>query len=182
MTSVVILRTFTDSSSASSSALFAMLWEYLTNPRLPAVSGIDRGLKSCRKVLERSRGRRRLAAFMRMLGDLVFFYRAAPFVPRSRGVETCEPVIAPVGQGYGGLGFACELTCLSPSIDAFHRDHEVAYLSDASASSARDEMSADDVHHADSKILGIYGDVYETADSIASTLPRKLGDGKNAGG
>src|ERR1700676_2618567 len=29
---------------------------------------------------------------------------------------------------------------------------------------------------------GLYGEVYETADWIASTLPRKLGNGTNAGG
>jgi hypothetical protein len=67
-------------------------------------------------------------------------------------------------------------------IDAFHRNHQFTYLSDASASHALDEMSADDVHRAVSKISGIYGDVYETTDWIASTLPRKLGHGKNAGG
>jgi hypothetical protein len=182
VTSVVSLRTFTDSSSASSGALFAMVLDYPTNLGLSTVSGIDRGLESCRKVLERSRRTGALLAPSRMFGELAFFYRATPFIPPGRGFEPGEPVTAPVGQGCGGLGFACESACLSASIDAFHRDHEVAYLSDASASSARDEMSADDVDHADSKILGIYGDVYETADSIASTFPRKLGDGKNAGG
>jgi hypothetical protein len=159
-----------------------MLLDYLTNLGLSAVSGIDRGLDSCQKVLERSRRLGRLAVFVRMLGDLVFFYRATPFIPRSRRFERCEPVTVPVDQGCGGLEFASDSACLWASIDAFHRDHEIACLSDASASSARDKMPADDVNHADSNILGIYGDVYETADSIASTLPRKLGDGKNADG
>ena len=55
-------------------------------------------------------------------------------------------------------------------IDGFHRNHKVAYLSDASASHALDDMSADDVHRAVSRISALYGDVYETADWIASTL------------
>jgi hypothetical protein len=59
---------------------------------------------------------------------------------------------------------------------------QVTFLSDASASYALDEMSADDIHCAVSKISGIYGDVYETTDWIASTLPRKFGHRKNAGG
>ena len=38
------------------------------------------------------------------------------------------------------------------------------------------------VQRAVSRISALYGDVYETADRIASTLPRKLGNGRNAGG
>jgi hypothetical protein len=182
VTSIVGLWTFPDSSSVPIGALAAMQRKYLANPWLPAVSGIDLGLDYCRKVLEHSRSIGRLVALIRMLSALVFFDRAAPFVRWIKGFEPCEPFTARGNQGRGGIGFAYESACLSASIDAFHRGHEVAYLSDASASSARDEMSADDVHHADSKVLGIYGDVHETADSIASTLPRKLGHGKNAGG
>jgi hypothetical protein len=44
------------------------------------------------------------------------------------------------------------------------------------------EKQADDLHRAISKIPGIHGDVYETTDWIASTLPRKLDHGKSAGG
>jgi hypothetical protein len=52
---------------------------------------------------------------------------------------------------------------------------------DGSASQALDEMPADEIHRA-VKISGVYGEVHETTDWIASTLPRKLGNGKNAGG
>jgi nicotinamidase-related amidase len=65
---------------------------------------------------------------------------------------------------------------------AFHRNHKVAYLCDASASHAREDVSAEEIHRAVSKISGLYGDVHETDDWIASTLPPKLGIGKNAGG
>jgi len=51
-----------------------------------------------------------------------------------------------------------------------------------SASHALEDVSADEIHRAVSKISGLYGDVHETDDWIASTLPRKLGIGKNAGG
>jgi hypothetical protein len=54
--------------------------------------------------------------------------------------------------------FAGESSCLSTLVDAFHRNHKVTYLCDASASQALEDVSAD-----------------------ASTLPRKLGIGKNAG-
>jgi hypothetical protein len=42
-------------------------------------------------------------------------------------------------------------------IDAFHRNHEVTFLCDASASHALDELSADDVHRTVSRISGLYG-------------------------
>jgi nicotinamidase-related amidase len=90
-----------------------------------------------------------------------------------------------VNQSAGGIvvaRFATESACLSTLIDAFHRNRQVTFLSDASASYALDEMSADDVHCAVSKISEIYGDVYETTEWIASTLPRKFGHRKNAGG
>jgi nicotinamidase-related amidase len=90
-----------------------------------------------------------------------------------------------VSQSRGGIvlvGFAGESACLSTLIDAFHRNHKVTYLTDASASHALDEMSADDVHRAVAKISGVYGEVHETAEWIAATLPRKLGNGKQAGG
>jgi hypothetical protein len=77
---------------------------------------------------------------------------------------------------------AGEPSCLSTLIDAFHRNHKVTYLCDASASHALEDVSADEIHRAVSKISGLYGDVCETDDWIASTLPRKLGIGKNAGG
>lgn len=44
------------------------------------------------------------------------------------------------------------------------------------------DMPADDIHRAVSRISGLYGEVHETTDWIASTLPRKLAYGKNAGG
>jgi nicotinamidase-related amidase len=97
----------------------------------------------------------------------------------------CEPFAALMNQSRGGIvlaGFAGESAYLSTLIDAFHRNHRVTYLCDASASHALEDVAADEIHRAVSKISGLYGEVYETTDWIASTLPRKLGVGKNAGG
>jgi hypothetical protein len=55
-------------------------------------------------------------------------------------------------------------------------------LCDASASHALDDVSAEEIHRAVSKISGLYGEVHETTEWIAATLPRKLGIGRNAGG
>jgi nicotinamidase-related amidase len=178
-----------------------MQQEYLAKPRLLAIAEIDRALDNCRRVLDHSRRVGLPVAFIRMVNESAFFNRATPFVRWIEGFEpyrnemvfersspscySSEPFTALVNQCRGGIvlvGFAGESACLSTLIDAFHRNHKVGYLWDASASHALDDMSADDVHRAVSRISGLYGDVYETADWIASTLPRKLGNGKKAGG
>jgi hypothetical protein len=69
----------------------------------------------------------------------------------SRSCYSCEPFTAPINQSPGGIvlaGFAGESACLTTLMGVFrrnHRNHKVTYLSDASASCALDEMSADDV-------------------------------------
>lgn len=201
MTSVVSLRTFANSSSVPIVVFVDMQQEYLAQPRLLAISGIDRALDNCRRVLDHSRRVGLPVAFIRMINESAFFNRATPFVRWIEGFEpyrnemvfersspscySSEPFTALVNQSRGGIvlvGFAGESACLSTMIDAFHRNHKVAYLCDASASHALDDVSADDIHRAVSRISALYGDVHETTDWIASTLPRKLGNGKNAGG
>jgi nicotinamidase-related amidase len=175
--------------------------EYVAAPRLLAIPGIERALDNCRKVLEHARRIGLPVAFVRMLSESAFFNRATPFVRWIEGFEphrnemifersspscyACEPFSALMNQSRGGIvlaGFAGESSCLSTLIDAFHRNHKVTYLCDASASHALEEVPADEIHRTVSKISGLYGDVYETDDWIASTLPRMLGIGKNAGG
>lgn len=201
MASVVSLRTFANSSDVPIVVFVDMQQEYLAKPRLLAIPEIDRALDNCRKVLDHSRALGLPVAFIRMVAESAFFNRATPFVRWIEGFEphrnemvfdrsspscySCEPFAALVNQSRGGIvlvGFAGESACLSTLIDAFHRNHKVTYLTDASASHALDEMSADDVHCAVAKISGVYGEVYETTDWIASTLPRKLGNGRQAGG
>jgi nicotinamidase-related amidase len=201
VTSVVSLRTFANSSDVPIVVFVDMQQEYLAQPRLLAISKIDRALDNCRKVLDHSRKIGLPVAFIRMFSESAFFNRATPFVGWIEGFEpfrnemvfersspscySCEPFTALASQSRGGIvlaGFAGESACLSTLIDAFHRNQKVTFLGDASASHALDEMAADEIHRAVCKISGLYGEVYETADWIASTLPRKLGNGKNAGG
>ena len=72
--------------------------------------------------------------------------------------------------------------CLSTMIDAFHRNHSIAYLCDASASHTLEDLPAHQTHRAVSRICGLYGEIYQTDEWIASTTPRKFGQGTNAGG
>jgi hypothetical protein len=70
----------------------------------------------------------------------------------------------------------------STLIDALHRNDKVTYLRNASAGHALEDVSADEIHRAVSNVSALYGGVHETDDWIASTLPRRLGIGKNTGG
>jgi nicotinamidase-related amidase len=161
------------------------------------IAEIDRALDNCRKVPDHSRRIGLPVAFIRMFNEPAFFKRATPLVRWTEGFEPCRnemlfehnsscccystPFTALVSESRSGIvlaGFAGESTCLSILIDAFHRNHKVTFLCDASRSHALDELSADDVHRAVSRRSGLYGEVYETADWIASTHPRKLGNGK----
>ena len=201
MSSVVSLRAFANSSNVPIVVLVDMQQEYLAKPRLLAIPEIDQALANCRRVLDYSRKTGLPIAFIRMLDDTAFFNRATPFVRWIEGFEpsrnemifersspscySSEPFAALMNQCRGGIvlaGFAGESACLSTLIDAFHRNHKVTYLSDASASHALDDVPADEIHRAVSKISGLYCDVYQTNDWIASTQPRKLGKGNNAGG
>jgi nicotinamidase-related amidase len=201
VTSVVSLRAFANSASVPLVVFLDMQQEYLAAPRLLAIPDIDRALENCRKVLDHARRIGLPVAFVRMVGESAFFNRATPFVRWIEGFEpyrnemvferaspscySCERFSALVNHSGGGIvlaGFAGEAACLSTLIDAFHRNHKVTYLCDASASHALDDMPAAEVHRAISTISGIYAEVCEAAEWIAATRPRKLGNGKGAGG
>jgi nicotinamidase-related amidase len=193
MTSVISLRAFANPASVPLVVLVDLQQEYLARPRLLALPETDTALGNCRSVLDHARSVGLPVAFIRMVGESAFFNRATPFVRWIEGFEPCrnemifertgpscyssEPFAAFMEQSRGGIvlaGFAGESSCLSTLIDAFHRKHGVTYLCDASASHALDEMAADDVHRAVTKISGLYADVCETAAWIAATTPRRL--------
>jgi hypothetical protein len=92
-----------------------------------------------------------------------------------------ELFAAMMSENRGGIGFAGESARLSTLVDAY-RGHRVACFADTSARSTHDDTAACEVHRAVSRVSGLYGDVYETSEWIASTLSRKLGGRKNAGG
>jgi nicotinamidase-related amidase len=200
VSSVVSLRTFIDSSDIPTVVFVDLQQEYIATPRLLAIPSIEPALANCRRVLDHARKMGLPIAFTRLLDDSAFFNRATPFVHWIEGFEpqrnemifersspscfSSELFASLMSQNRGGIvlaGFAGESACLSTLVDAYHRGHNVAYLADASASHALDDMTADEVHRAVSKVSGVYGDIYETSEWIASTLPRKLGTGKNTG-
>jgi nicotinamidase-related amidase len=201
LTSVVSLRTFANASHVPVVVLVDMQQEYLAEPRLLAIPQIDRALDNCRRLLEHARRIGLPVAFMRTLHESAFFNRATPFARWIEGFEPCrnemvfersnpscyssEAFAAMVNHSRGGIvlaGFSGEAACLSTMIDAFHRNHTITYLCDASASHTLEDLPAHQTHRAVSRICGLYGEVHQTGEWIASTSPRKLGQGNNAGG
>src|SRR3989475_3078767 len=79
VTSVVSLRTFANSSNVPIVVFVDMQQEYVAAPRLLAISGIDRALDNCRKILDHARRIGLPVAFVRMLNESAFFNRATPF-------------------------------------------------------------------------------------------------------
>jgi hypothetical protein len=155
--SVVSLRTSANSPKVPIVVSADTQQEYPAKARRLAISGIDCALDKRRKVLDHSRRMGLPVAFIRMINEPAFFNRAIPRVRRIEGFEPCR----------GEMIFEPS----SPS----------CYSGGASAGHALDEIPADDVHRAISKISGICAEVFETDDWIEQTLPRNLGYGKNAG-
>src|SRR5262245_53124488 len=101
-------------------------------------------------------------------------HMTAPRLPAISGIDRVGIVRA---------ALAGESSDLPTLIDAFHPNHKVTYLCDASAGHALEDVSADEFYRSASEVSGLYGDGLETDALITSTtLPRKLEIGKNAGG
>jgi len=66
-------------------------------------------------------------------------------------------------------GFAGETACLSTAIDAYHRNHRITFLADASASHELGKLSALTVQTAVAEIIGVYGNVLDTESWIIAT-------------
>src|ERR1700738_5552075 len=52
-------------------------------------------------------------------------------------------------------GFSGEAACLSTVMEAFHRDHHVTFLADASASHGLDEIAPQSVHETVVQLIGL---------------------------
>jgi nicotinamidase-related amidase len=136
-----------------------------------------------------------------MINESALFNRAAPSVRWIEGFEqyrnervfersgqSCcsgKAFTAPLNQGRGSIvfaGFAARAACLSTSIDLSQRSCEVKYMyrCDASASHGLDDMSADE----STALFRRYPDImprYLKRQNSSPRLPRKFGNGKNAG-
>lgn len=182
MNTIVDIRSYTTARGIPTIVFVDMQREYLAAPRIIAIPEIEEALDNCRKLLAHARSCGLPVAFVRWLDRATpFFNRATPF---SGWIEGFEPQRNEMifernrpscyssdsfaeFMEYGNnevvlAGFAGESACLSTMVDAFHRNHHVTYMCDASASHRLLDMPPDDVHLAVTRIAALYGDVAKT--------------------
>jgi len=93
-------------------------------------------------------------------------------MPSCYANENFAEMVDRIGGIYVIAGLFGEGACLSTAIDAFHRDHRITFLADASASRACWDVPADTMHRAVSGIISNYAHVGGTKPWIHATSPR----------
>lgn len=195
MNTIVDFRSYTTGRGVPTIVFVDMQREYLASPRIIAIPEIREALDNCRKLLAYAREFGLPIAFVRWLNrSTPFFNRATPF---ASWIEGFEPERSDMvfernrpscysSEGFAKLmeygdtdlvlaGFAGESACLSTMVDAFHRNHRVTYLKDASASHRLADMAPAEVHCAVVRIAALYGDVTDTHTWIGSrSIPRGI--------
>lgn len=182
MNTIVDFRSYTTARGLPTIVFVDMQREYLATPRIIAIPEIREALENCRKLLAYARNFGLPIAFVRWLDrSTPFFNQATPF---ANWIEGFEPERSEMifernrpscysSEGFAKLmehgdteiviaGFAGESACLSTMVDAFHRNHRITYLKDASASHRLADMAAAEVHSAIVRIAALYGDVADT--------------------
>jgi nicotinamidase-related amidase len=204
MSSVIDLRAYVNPAVIQTLVLVDLQQEYVAAPRVLALEETKGALANCRAALAHARAMGIPVAFARWIDCTPLFNKATRF---SRWIEGFEPhgvdmifernrpscyasadfteVMGAGGGSFVLAGFAGEAACLATAIDAFHRGHSVTFLTDASASHALDEITANDVHRVVSSVAGLYGDVLTTQNWITRTSRtnkwRGVGDGNEHG-
>jgi nicotinamidase-related amidase len=186
MRNVIDLRFRANAGTVPTLVLLDLQQEYIASSRLFAIPEAVAALDNCRTALAHSRRLGLPIAFFRMVGRSAFFN---PVLNYSKWIPGFEPAASDMvferskpscyanrefanamTEGGGHLvlaGFSGEGGCLATAMDAFHRDHNVTFLADASASHKLDQISATSVHETVVQVIGLYGDVTSTQSWIS---------------
>jgi nicotinamidase-related amidase len=178
MRNIVNLRSYASKTAVPTLVLLDLQQEYIASPRLFSLPDVEAALENCRAVLRYSRRAGLPVAFVRIVGRTAFFN---PALSCSSWISGFEPVSSDMvfernkpscyasrefanamtaGGGHFVLaGFSGEGACLATVIEAFHRDHRVTFLADASASHGLDQVAPQSVHDTVVQLIGLYGEV-----------------------
>ena len=187
MSAVIDISEFREQRSASTLVLVDMHSE--GTHRSEAYSA--EAIANCRAALHHARSRGFKVAFTRRM-NLPKTLWATPHYPSwiegfeptrsdmvfDRQMPSCyaneefAEMVDRIGGVYVIAGLFGEGACLSTAIDAFHRDHRITFLADASASRACWDVPADTMHRAVSGIISHYAYVGGTKPWIHATSPR----------
>lgn len=186
MRNVVDLRLRANTGTVPTLVLLDLQQEYVAPPRLFAIPEAANALENCRIALAHSRRLGLPVAFFRMVARSAFFN---PVLSYSKWIPGFEPMasdmvfergkpscyanrefahsIAEGGGNFVLAGFSGEGSCLATVLDAFHRDHNVTFLADASASHQLGQNSENSMHETIIRVIGLYGKVTSTESWIS---------------
>jgi nicotinamidase-related amidase len=148
-------------------------------------------IENCRAALRHARARGFPVAFSRQLASSNNLWAAPKYPSWIDGIEPTRSdmifdrplpscyansefgdMVDRIGGVYVIAGLFGEGACLSTAIDAFHREHRITFLADASASRACWDVSAEAMHKAVSGIMSHYAYVGGTKLWIQATSER----------
>ena len=184
MSAVINIREFREQRAISTVVLVDMH----NDASAPVSSENSQAIENCRAALRHARARGFSVAFSRQLASPKTLLATPIYPSRIRGVEPTRSdmifdrqmpscyansefadMVDRIGGVYVIAGLFGEGACLSTAIDAFHREHRVTFLADASASRAYWDVSADTMHRAVSGIMSHYAHVGGTKPWIQAT-------------
>lgn len=187
MSVLIDLHAYTNPTAVPTFVLVDLQQEYVSPPRGLALGEAKPALENCAKALATARMIGLPIAHVRWSGRSSFFNTATPFAnwidgfcplgsemvfERSRPSCYANQQFADImRESEGGFvlaGFAGESACLSTIVDAFHRNHRVTFLFDASASHSLDEFDACVAHRMIANVARNYGRVMNTQGWIES--------------
>jgi len=194
---VVDLRVYRDPAFTPVVIFIDPQQEYVAEGRALGLANAVRAVENCRTLLAFARREGFPVAFTRLRqrgkffgghahsgwidglspqgGDMVF----------DRSLPSCyaDREFADMMDNGGGdnavlAGFTGTIACLSTAIDAYQRQHRVAFIADASASHALPSFQDDAAHAFVTEVIGLYGPVTTTErwmNEQTTTRVRKIG-------
>ena len=184
MSAVINIREFREQHATSTLVLVDMHADASTRVDHENLEAIN----NCRAALRHARVRRFPVAFSRQLAAPKTLWATPNYPSWIKGFEPTRSdmifdrqmpscyansefadMVDRIGGIYVIAGLFGEEACLSTAIDAFHREHRITFLADASASRACWDVSADTMHRAVSGIMSHYAHVGGTKPWIQAT-------------
>lgn len=186
MKNVIHFPSYSNASRVPTLVFLDLQQEYIASPRLFAIPDAAPALEKCQTALTHARRAGLPVAFFRMIGRSPFFNPALSysnwipgFEPQNsdmvfqRDKPSCYAnrefahAMTESGGHFVLAGFAGEAACLATVMEAFHRNHHVTFLADASASHGLDRVAPRTVHETVVQLIKQFGSVTTTDEWIA---------------
>lgn len=179
-------RAYTQPLAIPTLVLVDLQQEYIAPPRGLAIPEIQSAIDNCAAALKCARTIGLPVAHMRWTGNAAFFNAATRYgnwidgftplgsemiferaQPSCYSSERFSEVMGRGKENFVLAGFAGESACLATIIEAFHRNHHVTYLDDASGSHALEGFDSQSCHKMIGRLASLYGTTMSTCEWIA---------------